>query len=92
MIALRGEMMGTVTVDVKEIESTDLSRVLAEIRSEYETGIERNRREAETWYTKQVQTAPLRRDLLTLTLLCVDILAVLSQVLLFFKKHQQVYG
>lgn len=90
MIALRGEMMGTVTVDVKEIESTDLSWVLAEIRSKYETGIERNRREAETWYTKQVQTAPLRRDLLTPMLLCVDISAVLLQVLLFFKKHQQV--
>uniref|UniRef100_A0A8C1LQZ7 Wu:fk65c09 n=1 Tax=Cyprinus carpio TaxID=7962 RepID=A0A8C1LQZ7_CYPCA len=73
MIALRGQMMGTVTVDVKEIESTDLSRVLAEIRSEYEMVIEKNRREAENWYTKQVQTAQLRRDLLTLTLLSVAI-------------------
>uniref|UniRef100_A0A9J7YBU6 Wu:fk65c09 n=1 Tax=Cyprinus carpio carpio TaxID=630221 RepID=A0A9J7YBU6_CYPCA len=89
MIALRGQMMGTVTVDVKEIESTDLSRVLAEIRSEYEMVIEKNRREAENWYTKQVQTAQLRRDLLTLTLLSVAISAILLQDLafLFFQKH-----
>ncbi|XP_048051623.1 keratin, type I cytoskeletal 47 kDa isoform X2 [Megalobrama amblycephala] len=53
MISLRGHMAGTVTVDIKEIESTDLSRVLAEIRSEYEMVIERNRRELESWYTKQ---------------------------------------
>ncbi|XP_051760431.1 keratin, type I cytoskeletal 47 kDa [Ctenopharyngodon idella] len=55
MISLRGHMAGTVTVDIKEIESTDLSRVLAEIRSEYEMVIERNRRELESWYTKQVE-------------------------------------
>ncbi|XP_067259524.1 keratin, type I cytoskeletal 47 kDa isoform X2 [Chanodichthys erythropterus] len=55
MISLRGHMAGTVTVDIKEIESTDLSRVLAEIRSEYEMVIERNRRELESWYTKQLQ-------------------------------------
>ncbi|RXN14569.1 type I cytoskeletal 47 kDa-like isoform X1 [Labeo rohita] len=55
MKTLRGQMVGTVTVDVKEIESTDLSRVLAEIRSEYETAIEKNCQEAENWYTKQVE-------------------------------------
>ncbi|ROL54847.1 Keratin, type I cuticular Ha5 [Anabarilius grahami] len=53
MISLRGHMAGTVTVDIKKIKSTDLSRVLAEIRSEYEMVIERNRRELESWYTKQ---------------------------------------
>lgn len=56
MVSLRGHMAGTVTVDVKDIESTDLSRVLAEIRSEYEMVIEKNRRELESWYTKQVRT------------------------------------
>ncbi|KAF4118003.1 hypothetical protein G5714_000054 [Onychostoma macrolepis] len=67
MIALRGEMMGTVTVDVKEIESTDLSRVLAEIRSEYEMAIEKNRREAENWYTKQVEKKQAEVELITET-------------------------
>ncbi|XP_073722532.1 keratin, type I cytoskeletal 19 [Misgurnus anguillicaudatus] len=55
MIGLRGQISGTVTVDVQEVESTDLSRVLAEIRSEYEMVIEKNRREAEQWYTKQLE-------------------------------------
>ncbi|XP_030636187.1 keratin, type I cytoskeletal 13 [Chanos chanos] len=55
VMTLRGEMSGTVTVDVKAVESTDLSRVLADIRAEYETVVERNRREAESWYTKQVE-------------------------------------
>ncbi|XP_073697755.1 keratin, type I cytoskeletal 19 [Garra rufa] len=55
MKALRGQMVGTVTVDVKEIESTDLSQVLSQIRSEYETAIEKNHREAENWYTKQLE-------------------------------------
>ncbi|XP_016336941.1 keratin, type I cytoskeletal 47 kDa isoform X2 [Sinocyclocheilus anshuiensis] len=67
MIALRGQMMGTVTVDVKEIESTDLSRVLAEMRSEYETDIEKNRREAENWYTKQVEKKQAEVELITET-------------------------
>ncbi|XP_057187480.1 keratin, type I cytoskeletal 47 kDa-like isoform X2 [Triplophysa rosa] len=55
MIGLRGQIAGTVTVDVQNVESADLSRVLAEIRAEYETVIEKNRREAEHWYTKQVE-------------------------------------
>uniref|UniRef100_A0A8C1HZ55 Wu:fk65c09 n=1 Tax=Cyprinus carpio carpio TaxID=630221 RepID=A0A8C1HZ55_CYPCA len=67
MIALRGQMMGTVTVDVKEIESTDLSRVLAEIRSEYEMVIEKNRREAENWYTKQLEKKQVEVELFTET-------------------------
>uniref|UniRef100_A0A672K977 Keratin, type I cytoskeletal 47 kDa-like n=2 Tax=Sinocyclocheilus grahami TaxID=75366 RepID=A0A672K977_SINGR len=67
MIALRGQMMGTMTVDVKEIESTDLSRVLAEMRSEYEMAIEKNRREAENWYTKQVEKKQVEVELITET-------------------------
>ncbi|XP_056625037.1 keratin, type I cytoskeletal 17-like isoform X2 [Triplophysa dalaica] len=55
MIGLRGQIAGTVTVDVQNVESADLSRRLAEIRAEYETVIEKNRREAEHWYTKQVE-------------------------------------
>ncbi|KAK7160982.1 hypothetical protein R3I94_003831 [Phoxinus phoxinus] len=55
MVSLRSQMVGTVTVDVKQVESTDLSRLLAEIRSEYEMLIENNRRELESWYTRQVE-------------------------------------
>ncbi|XP_052402748.1 keratin, type I cytoskeletal 47 kDa isoform X1 [Carassius gibelio] len=67
MKALRGEMMGTVTVDVKESESTDLSRVLADIRAEYEMVIEKNRRQAESWYTKQVEKKQAEVELFTET-------------------------
>ncbi|XP_073764858.1 keratin, type I cytoskeletal 19 [Danio rerio] len=67
MVSLRGQMAGTVTVDVKEIESADLSRVIAEIRSEYETAIEKNRKEAEHWYTKQMEQKQAETELITET-------------------------
>lgn len=67
MVFLRGQMAGTVTVDVKEIESADLSRVLADIRSEYETAIEKNRKEAEHWYTKQLEQRQAETELITET-------------------------
>ncbi|TRY86175.1 hypothetical protein DNTS_030221, partial [Danionella cerebrum] len=63
--SLRGEMAGTVTVGVKEMECEDLSRVLKEIRSEYETVIERNRREAESWYNTQVERKQAETSLIT---------------------------
>ncbi|KAG1960118.1 keratin, type I cytoskeletal 47 kDa [Pimephales promelas] len=67
MMSLRGQMVGTVTVDVKQVESTDLSRVLAEIRSEYEMLIEKNRRELESWYTRQVEKKQEEATLITET-------------------------
>ncbi|XP_051559719.1 keratin, type I cytoskeletal 19 isoform X2 [Myxocyprinus asiaticus] len=54
MISLRGQMAGTVTVDLMSVESKDLSKILGEIRSEYEAIIEKYRQEAGNWYTKQV--------------------------------------
>ncbi|XDV17025.1 hypothetical protein PO909_016478 [Leuciscus waleckii] len=67
IVSLRGQMVGTVTVDVKQVESTDLSRVLAEIRSEYEMLIEKNRRELESWYTRQVEKKQEEATLFTET-------------------------
>ncbi|XP_077054238.1 keratin, type I cytoskeletal 19 [Siphateles boraxobius] len=67
MVSLRSQMVGTVTVDVKQVESTDLSRVLAEIRSEYEMLIEKNRRELESWYTRQVEKKQEEATLFTET-------------------------
>ncbi|XP_036395541.1 keratin, type I cytoskeletal 47 kDa-like [Megalops cyprinoides] len=55
VITLRGEMAGTVTVDVQAANTTNLSQILEEIRSEYETVVQKNRQEVEGWYTKQME-------------------------------------
>ena len=51
---MRGGMTGQVNVDVQATKSQDLSLMLAEVRSEYEAAVEKNRRQAEAWYMKQV--------------------------------------
>ncbi|KAJ8384656.1 hypothetical protein AAFF_G00199880 [Aldrovandia affinis] len=56
MVVLRGEMAGTVTVDIQAAESVNLSRILEEVRTEYEAVVQRNRQEAESWYLKQMET------------------------------------
>uniref|UniRef100_A0A3B1IK23 Keratin, type I cytoskeletal 47 kDa-like n=1 Tax=Astyanax mexicanus TaxID=7994 RepID=A0A3B1IK23_ASTMX len=54
VLSLRGQVAGTLTVDIKEPDAVDLSRRLADLRSEYETIVERNHRETEHWYTKKL--------------------------------------
>ncbi|KAL2086384.1 hypothetical protein ACEWY4_017443 [Coilia grayii] len=55
MVAMRGHMAGTVNVDVKATEGIDLAHTLGELRAEYEAIMQRNRREVEGWYSKQVE-------------------------------------
>ncbi|XP_045072804.1 keratin, type I cytoskeletal 13, partial [Coregonus clupeaformis] len=55
LLSMRGGMSGQVKVDVQAAKSQDLSLMLAEVRSEYESAVEKNRRQAEAWYTKQVE-------------------------------------
>uniref|UniRef100_W5MJH8 Keratin, type I cytoskeletal 13 n=1 Tax=Lepisosteus oculatus TaxID=7918 RepID=W5MJH8_LEPOC len=50
---LRDEMSGTVHVDLQAITGVDLSRVLEDIRSEYEAVVRRNQDDAERWFLKQ---------------------------------------
>uniref|UniRef100_A0A8B9HY29 Wu:fk65c09 n=1 Tax=Astyanax mexicanus TaxID=7994 RepID=A0A8B9HY29_ASTMX len=56
VLSLRGQVAGTLTVDVQPADSMDLSRRLADLRSEYETIVEKNHREIENWYTKKLET------------------------------------
>ncbi|XP_038823805.1 keratin, type I cytoskeletal 13-like [Salvelinus namaycush] len=55
LLSMRGGMTGQVNVDVQAAKSQDLSLMLAEVRSEYEAAVEKNRRQAEAWYMKQVE-------------------------------------
>ncbi|XP_052384488.1 keratin, type I cytoskeletal 13 [Oncorhynchus keta] len=55
LLSMRGGMTGQVNVDVQATKSQDLSLMLAEVRSEYEAAVEKNRRQAEAWYMKQVE-------------------------------------
>ena len=51
---IRGKVAGTVNVDMKAVEGIDMARVLTNLRAEYETIMQKNRRGVEEWYTKQV--------------------------------------
>ncbi|XP_066510696.1 keratin, type I cytoskeletal 13-like [Hoplias malabaricus] len=53
---LRGQMAGTLTVDVQAENSVDLSRRLSELRSEYENIVAKNHGEIEAWYSSSVRT------------------------------------
>ncbi|KAJ8001446.1 hypothetical protein DPEC_G00169580 [Dallia pectoralis] len=55
LLSMRGGMSGQVNVDIQSAKGQNLSLVLAGIRSEYETTMEKNRKQAEDWYSKQVE-------------------------------------
>ncbi|KAJ8283571.1 hypothetical protein COCON_G00024210 [Conger conger] len=55
VVALRNEMAGTVVVDMDVADTTNLTRVLEEMRAEYEAVVATSRAEVETWYNKQVE-------------------------------------
>ncbi|OCT59865.1 hypothetical protein XELAEV_18045883mg [Xenopus laevis] len=48
--SLRSQLGARVNVEVDAAPGVDLNRVLGEIRDQYETIVERNRREAENWF------------------------------------------
>ncbi|XP_036413696.1 keratin, type I cytoskeletal 19 [Colossoma macropomum] len=54
VLSLRGQMTGTLTVNVQVENTVDLSNRLADLRAEYETVVERNRKEIESWYTSKM--------------------------------------
>ncbi|OCT59861.1 hypothetical protein XELAEV_18045879mg [Xenopus laevis] len=55
MNALRGQATGQVNVEMDAAPSADLSKTLAEMRSQYENLAEKNRREVEEWYFKKTE-------------------------------------
>ncbi|XP_059526989.1 keratin, type I cytoskeletal 16 [Myotis daubentonii] len=50
MLALRGQTGGDVNVEMNAAPGVDLSRILNEMRDQYEQMAEKNRRDAEAWF------------------------------------------
>ncbi|XP_078385626.1 keratin, type I cytoskeletal 19-like [Cetorhinus maximus] len=53
---LRGQISGNVTVDVTTEQSPDLSKMLEEMRQQYDDITKKNKSEAEEWYRQQCVT------------------------------------
>lgn len=52
--ALRSQVGGQVSVEVDSTPGVDLAKILSEMRSQYEVMAEKNRKDAEAWYTTRV--------------------------------------
>ncbi|XP_018412071.1 PREDICTED: keratin, type I cytoskeletal 19-like isoform X3 [Nanorana parkeri] len=55
MIALRGQVRGTVSVEMDAAPAVDLSRILSEMRDQYEVMADKNRKDVEGWYIKKTE-------------------------------------
>ncbi|XP_072269826.1 keratin, type I cytoskeletal 19-like [Pyxicephalus adspersus] len=55
MNALRGQAHGTLSVEMDAAPAVDLTKILAEVREQYETLAEKNRKEVEDWYFKKTE-------------------------------------
>ena len=55
---MRSQMSGTVNVEVDAAPQQDLSRVLDEIRSQYEGITDKHRRDQEAWFNDKVTAPP----------------------------------
>ncbi|XP_045426731.1 keratin, type I cytoskeletal 14 isoform X8 [Pipistrellus kuhlii] len=60
MLALRGQTGGDVNVEMDAAPGVDLSRILNEMRDQYEQMAEKNRRDAEAWFLSK--TDELNRE------------------------------
>ncbi|XP_052612905.1 keratin, type I cytoskeletal 16 isoform X5 [Peromyscus californicus insignis] len=55
MLALRGQTGGDVNVEMDAAPGVDLSRILNEMRDQYEQMAEKNRRDAEAWFLSKTE-------------------------------------
>ncbi|XP_023573987.1 keratin, type I cytoskeletal 17 isoform X2 [Octodon degus] len=55
MLALRGQTGGDVNVEMDAAPGVDLSRILNEMRDQYEQLAEKNRRDAEAWFLSKTE-------------------------------------
>ncbi|GCC38147.1 hypothetical protein chiPu_0016659 [Chiloscyllium punctatum] len=59
---LRGQLSGTVTVDVSTEQGPDVAKALAELREHYDAIATQNKQEAEGWYNQQCITIQQERS------------------------------
>ncbi|XP_066443420.1 keratin, type I cytoskeletal 19-like [Eleutherodactylus coqui] len=55
MDALRGQVGGHVNVEMDAAPAVDLTKILSDMRDQYENMAEKNRKEVEAWYFKQTE-------------------------------------
>lgn len=58
MSALGGQVAGQVSVELDSAPGIDLSKILADMRDQYEHMAEKNRKDAEAWFHNKVEKAP----------------------------------
>ena len=63
MKALRGQVGGEINVEMDAAPGVDLSRILNEMRDQYEKMAEKNRKDAEDWFFSKVGAAADQRSL-----------------------------
>ncbi|KAI2582943.1 keratin 17, partial [Homo sapiens] len=63
MNALRGQVGGEINVEMDAAPGVDLSRILNEMRDQYEKMAEKNRKDAEDWFFSK--TEELNREVAT---------------------------
>lgn len=57
MNALRGQVSGEINVEMDAAPGVDLSRILSEMRDQYEKMAEKNRKDAEDWFFSKVRAS-----------------------------------
>lgn len=60
MKAMKGQVQGTVNVDMNAAPGIDLQKVIGDLRNEYESLIGKNQKEIESWFHTQVSCDPYR--------------------------------
>lgn len=56
MSALAGQVAGQVNVELDSAPGIDLTKILADMRDQYENMAEKNRKDAEAWFHSKVDT------------------------------------
>lgn len=58
MSTLGGQVAGRVSVELDSAPGIDLSKILADMRDQYEHMAEKNRKDAEAWFHSKVEKTP----------------------------------
>lgn len=58
MSALGGQVAGQVSVELDSAPGIDLTKILADMRDQYEHMAEKNRKDAEAWFHSKVERTP----------------------------------